>query len=145
MTRQSLIIIILLTVIGCKKENETPLPEITSIVGKWRATEYRQTIGDSTTIQPLSRVNSWTYEFRSDGIILNKNGKIPCCLPLEYFLNGKQFWPKPVIPAELDPVCAYSLCAACPEMQITQTSSDSLRIETCKGSFTSFVREAVAQ
>jgi hypothetical protein len=142
MTRLLLSILIILAFAGCRKENNPiPLEEIASIVGKWRVVEYRQVRGDSTTTQQVPKQNSWVYEFRYDGVVLNENGYVPCCLPSLYFLNGNEFKPKPAKPAELDPSCAYSLCAACPEMKITQTSPDSLTIETCQGSFTTFARE----
>lgn len=142
MTRLLLSLLVLIAFAGCKKENDpAPLHEIASIVGKWRAVESRQTLGDSTTTRPVPKQNSWIYEFRFDGVLLNANGYVPCCLPSQYYLNGNAFKPKPAIPTELDPSCAYSLCAACPEMNVTQTSPDSLVIETCKGSFTTFARE----
>jgi hypothetical protein len=142
MTKSRLFILMLLTFAGCKKENNpVPSPEVASIVGKWRAVEYRQSRGDSTITQPLTEENSWVYEFRFDGVVLNERGYVPCCLPSIYYLNGKEFRPDRTVPAELDPSCAYSLCVACPEMKITQTSPDSLTIENCKNYFTTFVRK----
>jgi hypothetical protein len=96
MIRLLLSILILLALAGCKKEEDpTPLREIASIVGKWHAVEYRQTRGDSTITQLVAKQNAWVYEFRVDGVILNKNGYKPCCLPSTYFLNGNEFKPNP--------------------------------------------------
>ncbi|MCE6988639.1 hypothetical protein [Dyadobacter sp. CY323] len=142
MTRFLLSILILLAFAGCRKENNPiPLREITPIVGKWRVIDQRQVRGDSTIIEPVPKQNSWVYEFRYDGVLLNESGYVPCCLPSQYFLNGREFKPKPDKPAVLDPACAYSLCAACPELNVTQTHPDTLFIETCKGNFKTFVRE----
>jgi len=141
MKRLPLLLLALFAFLQCKKENRDPMPGIASIVGKWRIVENRQTLGDSIVTEAVPKVNSYVYEFRFDGVLLNSSGYVPCCLPSHYFLNGKAFVPAPATPVELDPICAYSLCAACPEMKLTQTSPDSLAIETCAGSARVFIRE----
>lgn len=133
--------LILFAFTQCKKENRDPLPEIASIVGKWRVVENIQTRGDSVITDPVAKAQSYVYEFRYDGVLLNAGGYVPCCLPSKYSLNGTPFVPNPATPVELDPVCAYSLCAVCPEMKLTQTSPDSLVMTTCPGSARVFVRE----
>ena len=143
MSRSLLIICLLFAFLQCKNEDIEPLQNISSIVGKWRVVEYWRTSGDSTITQTVSKEKSWVYEIRSDGIILNENGNKPCCLPPKYFLNGKEFEPKPAKKVELDPICALSLCATCPELRITQTSPDSITIETCPGYATVFIRENI--
>ncbi len=137
----SLFILALFVFVQCKKENRDPAPEITSIVGKWRIVEYRQTSGDSIVTRPVLRANSYIYEFRYDGVLLNGNGYVPCCLPSEYSLNGTAFVPKPTAPVELDPICATSLCGICPDIKLTQTAPDSLVMEACGGALGVFVRE----
>jgi hypothetical protein len=141
MTRLSLFVLFLFVLTECKREDPEPLAEVESIVGKWRAVQTTQTLGDSTTTQSVPNANAWVYEFRFDGVLLNKNGNRPCCIPSIFLLNGNEFKPSPSIPVELDPSCDYALCASCPEMNITQTSPDTIRIETCKGAFTTFAKE----
>ncbi len=137
----ALYVLVLFAFVQCKKENRDPLPEVASIVGKWRIVEYKQIRDDSTVTQKVSNADSYLYEIRYDGVLLNEAGYVPCCLPVEYSLNGKAFTPKPATALELDPVCSYSLCAPCPEMKLTLISPDRLTMETCTGYFSTFTRE----
>ncbi|MGN7888304.1 hypothetical protein [Dyadobacter sp. 22481] len=137
----SLFILALFVFVQCKKENRDPAPEVISIVGKWRVVEYKQIYGDSTVTQPVAQASSHVYEIRYDGVLLNGNGYVPCCIPSSYSLNGTAFVPKPAKPVELDPICSYALCRGCPEMKLTQTAPDSLVMETCEGSLSILVRE----
>jgi len=144
MSKLSLVFLVLLAFLQCRKNNKAdpePLPEIASIVGKWRIVAQIQTVGDSLITNPVAEENASLYVFRFDGILVNEKGNMFCCLPQNYFLNGNLFESKPLVPVEYDPGCKYVDCAGCPEMTIIQSTSDSLLIETCKGSYTSLVRQ----
>lgn len=144
MSKLSLVFLVLLVFLQCRKDDKVdpePIPEIASIVGKWRVTNYIQTVGDSLFTSPVAKENSLLFVFRFDGVLVNENGYMPCCLPQKYFLNGNLFEAKPLAPVEYDPGCKYVDCAGCAEMTIKRPTADSLLIETCKGSYTTLVRE----
>jgi len=135
--------VLLLTVFTqCKKrEDPEPLPEIASIVGKWRVTAYSHIAGDSLVTTPASDGQATIYQFRFDGAFLDENGYMPCCLPQKFTLNGQPFEQKPLAPVKLDPICSSVYCITCPEMKITTPIADVIMIETCKGNFMTLARE----
>lgn len=141
MNRLAAFVLILTSIVACRKDNLVPEEEVAGIVGKWRVVEQQYTIGDSTVKAEVPEENAWIYLFRPDGVLVNENGYMPCCRPQQYFLNGKWFEPKPAIPALLDPFCANVYCAYCPEMSVKQLSTDVIVIEICDGNFQTFVRE----
>lgn len=137
-------VLIVLAFVQCRENRNVdpvPLPEIASIAGKWRVVAYSQALGDSMITDTVARENAAFYVFRYDGVLVNENGYMPCCLPRNYFLNGNFFEATPLKPVEYDPGCQYVYCAGCPEMTITTPTADNLLIETCQGTFTSLVRE----
>ncbi|KAA6438334.1 hypothetical protein FEM33_16700 [Dyadobacter flavalbus] len=142
--KKPLFILIFLAFVQCResrKADPEPLPEIAAIAGKWRVIGYSRASGDSLITDTVARENAVFYMFRYDGVLVNEKGFRPCCLPQNYFLNGKFFEAKPLKPVEFDPACQNVYCAGCPEMAITTPAADNLLIETCKGTYTSLVRE----
>jgi hypothetical protein len=140
MKRFSVAMLLLFAFGQCKKDDPEPLPEIASIVGKWREVAHVRIIGDSTITEVIPNEYSNVFEFRYDGAFLNERGKVPCCLPPTYFFHGVEFVPRPQASAEPDPLCASTYCAPCPEMRITQPIADGIIIEAC-GTVTSYTRE----
>ncbi|MCE7060300.1 hypothetical protein [Dyadobacter sp. CY343] len=140
------LLLILLVLIGfsqCKKDNPAPepLPEVASIVGKWRVIAYGRTVGDSLVTEPVPAGERTVYEFRYDGMLLNEKGYLPCCISQRLVIDGKLFVPKPLGPVESDPSCIFLDCAPCPQVSITRPTADNLLIEPCTGIFMTLARE----
>ncbi|GGB96508.1 hypothetical protein [Dyadobacter sediminis] len=142
--KKTLFILTFLAFVQCRESRKVdpePLPEIASIAGKWRVIAYSRASGDSLITDTVTTENAAFYVFRYDGVLVNENGYRPCCLPQNYFLNENFFEAKPLKPVESDPACQYVYCGGCPEMTLTTPTADNLLMETCKGTYTSLVRE----
>ncbi|MCF0072837.1 hypothetical protein LZD49_20320 [Dyadobacter sp. CY261] len=141
MNKVSLFILVLIAFGQCKTNDLEPVPEIASIVGKWKVTAYSRTVGDSLITESVLKDETIIMVIRHDGVIADEQGRQRCCSPSKYLFNGKEFIPKPA--ATVDPAdCSLVLCNPCMEMKITTPMSDPnvLAIE-CDGSYTWYVRE----
>lgn len=141
MNKIALFVLALVAFGQCKKSDLEPVPEIASIVGKWKVTAYSQAVGDSLITKPVPEGESMAMVIRHDGVIADGQGRQGCCSPRKYSFNGKEFIPKPA--ATVDPSdCSLVLCKGCPDMQITTPMSDpNVLLVACSGTYTWYARE----
>jgi hypothetical protein len=143
MNKLLLILLVLFGFSQCKKDNPAPepLPEVASIVGKWRVIAYGRTVGDSLVTTPAAAGDKEIYEIRFDGMFLNEKGFLPCCMSQKLVIDGQVFVPKPLAPVKSDPGCMFLDCMPCPQIKITRPVADNLLIEPCTGLFLTLARE----
>ncbi|TLU90310.1 hypothetical protein [Dyadobacter sediminis] len=137
MNRIVLFVLLLFAFTNCKKDERDPISSFANIAGTWRPIEH--TSPDSVTV-PVTNAESNIVVFRFDGVMLNKNGYLPCCAPTSYTVNGISMQVKPLIPVELDPICALVNCASCPNFRIVKNKPNELTTY-CGEYSTRFVRE----
>lgn len=138
MKRLSLLVLLAFALVNCKNDDPDALPELESIVGKWRPVEHTKSGGTPVVV---TNGDIDFMEIRYDGVLLNKGGYRPCCSPTSYMLNGVPFEIVPQAPAELDPICASVSCVPCADLKITQISQDVIVTEYCGHYSTKFERE----
>lgn len=138
MKKISIAILAMLAMAACKKDKTDPIPEVASIVSKWRPVSYIRAGGDTVSLVGQD-VNLLIFRF--DGVMLNEKGYKPCCSPDSYMLNGKRFEVKPQAPVEEDPSCIFVDCIKCEDLKMTLLSDDELLIDYCLGTSTKYVRE----
>jgi len=137
MNRIVLLVLLLFAFTNCKRDERDPISSFAGIAGTWRPIEHISP--DSVTV-PVTNADSNIVIFRFDGVMLNKNGYKPCCAPTSYTVNGIFMEVKPLIPVELDPICALVNCGSCPDFRIINSKPDELTTY-CEGYSTRFIRE----
>ena len=128
-------------VLGCKNERTEPLPEIKTIVGKWRLEAYERTENGQTTWEKVSGNEPSYLSFRFDGVILDSKGLPACCTPPAYKLNGTTFTVVPKADLPENKQCYLVDCIGCASWDIEQ-DGDEMIISICKiGSRARYVRQ----
>lgn len=123
-------LIIPFVLIACKKDDPDPVPEIASIVGKWKHIAYEKTENNEKTWVPMNGESS-TIIFRYDGLILDSKGLRRCCAPYKYNLNGVPFEVKPKEEVPVNAECSLVDCIGCEAWTIEQTG-DEMIITLCE-------------
>lgn len=134
-------VLLVLTFSGCKKEeNQDPLPEIKTIVGKWRLDAYERIVNGEKVWEKVTGEPSY-LSFRFDGVILGKDGLPTCCAPTSFTLNGILFNIVPKAKLPENPQCALVDCYSCPIWEMEQ-NEDQLILSYCIGpSRARYIRE----
>jgi hypothetical protein len=128
------LLVIMLILPGCKKDDTESLPKIKDIVGKWQLTEMEITENGQTVWQEAGVYDKpYYFSIRFDGVLLDDKDLSMCCSPQSLTLNGFQFKIEPKANVPINPVCAAVSCAQCTNWEIEQTG-DQMIITTCGGS-----------
>lgn len=135
-----LFILTLLAFVQCKKDSPLALADIHPIVGEWRLTSYKGTDGSTTVPDITGQGRSLLMVIRADGVIVDGYGRLPCCPPLKYFFNEREFVPRLNAPIEPS-LCPLVLCGSCPEMRINMPAPNILLVQSCAGGTSTYVRE----
>lgn len=130
---------------GCKSREEKPEADVSALTGSWRHVAlYREDENGKLAWQDIDEESQRSLTFRSDGALVDHNGKSLCCMPAVFYLNGKRF--DTVFPeeAEAQPNCAYVLCGIC-EAFYLDYDGDELVISGCSpsGSKNRYVKEDI--
>ena len=140
MKRLSLVILVLIAFVQCKKDSPIPLGKIQPIVGEWRITACKDTDGKTTVPDTSMKGRSLITVIRPDGVIVDGVGRMSCCPASKYFFNDREFIPRPTAPVEPS-LCPFVLCGACPELRIIMPAPDILHVQNCGGGTSIYVRE----
>lgn len=143
MKRLLYIPLFLVCLLSCKEDNDSsPMQSMTfqTMSGAWRSAEVeKSSLGNGSTWEPIAAAQSDTLVFRSDGVILNANGKPRCCAPNTLTVNGRLYDVKPTsaLPANAD--CELVNCVTCPTWEISWEGNQMI-IGTCNSPKTKYVR-----
>jgi hypothetical protein len=125
---------------GCKdKDDKEPVPLIKPIIGKWLVAETEVTVNGTKVWQPASASQSVYVIFRSDGVVLNGDGKANCCGTKELKVNGSIFEIKPETEVAFYINCELVNCYACPVLDIEYAGNEMI-INTCFGTRIKYFR-----
>jgi hypothetical protein len=119
-----------LVLVGCKKDNPEPEPEIRSIVSTWKQIAYETTVNGNKVWVPTQGEPGF-LTFRFDGLILDSKGLPACCAPKAYYLNGVFFEVKPKAEVPINEQCALVDCVGCSTWNIEQTENE-LIVSLCE-------------
>lgn len=130
--------------LACKKDSMDAVNSaalFTSIEGKWylSAIERKSIAGTINNWEPVKPNQADTLIFRSDGVILQTDGKPACCAPGSLIINGNLMVVKPqtALPANL--VCASVNCVNCPTWEIFMSGNEII-VNSCNSPRLKFVR-----
>lgn len=133
----------IMLMLSCKKDSMDTLSaaDFLSIQGKWylSATEKNAINGTKNVWEPIEPSKADTLVFRSDGIILDPDGKPACCAPGILIINGVVMDVKPQIALPANPLCALVNCGNCPSWEI-QLSGSEMIVKPCNNPRLKFVR-----
>jgi hypothetical protein len=89
--------------------------------------------------QPVSASQPVYMTFRSDGVVLDGDGKANCCGPKELKVNGSLFEIKPQTEVTFNMNCASVDCYGCPVLDIEYAGNEMI-INTCFSTRIKYVR-----
>lgn len=142
MKRLLYIPLLLIFLLGCKSnENDAATPQglVASIEGKWLMTETEVTVNGKKVWQAVNTLTPVFLIFRSDGVILDGDGKASCCGPNELSINGTSYKIQPQSAVTYNANCAAVNCVACPVLDI-EYSGNQLIITYCIGGRVKYVK-----
>jgi hypothetical protein len=133
--------LLLIFLTGCKndKDDNTPEPLIKPLVGKWLLKQTELTVNGKKVWQPAPASQPVYLLFRSDGIILNADGKASCCGPKELKINGGLYEIKPQTTVVYSLDCTAVDCFACPTFDIEYAGNEMI-ISSCFDTRIKYVR-----
>lgn len=118
------VLMMLAGLVGCKKDDgPEALPEIASLVGRWKTAAYENVVDGAKVWVAVSGEASY-LNFRYDGVILDSKGLPACCAPGAYYLNGVLFKVDPKEAVPKNPQCALVDCIGCDTWSMEQTGNE---------------------
>ena len=129
--------------LSCKKDTMDVLSAASfqTIQGKWYLTAIEKNAIDGRTNfwEPIDPAKADTLIFRSDGVILETDGKPACCAPGTLIINGSVKAVKPETALPANPLCTLVNCGNCPSWDI-QMSDREMIIKPCNNPKLKYVR-----
>ncbi|WP_025761810.1 hypothetical protein [Dyadobacter tibetensis] len=124
--------IFLLSVIGCKSDNE-PGPDglLKELSGSWELVEIETGVISQTKWEPIASGQEKIIRFRTDGLIVNEKDQPICCMPQAIILNGQllRLEPKDNLPS--NPSCKYLDCMGAVVWEMTLQSEELIILNCC--------------
>ncbi len=141
MKRLLYIPLLLIFLFSCKKDEQDASPQnlVSSLDGKWLMTETEVTVNGKKVWQAVNTLTPVYLIFRSDGVILDGDGKANCCGPNELNINGRSFKIQPQSAVSYNSNCAAVNCIACPVLDIEQ-SGNQMIITYCIGGRVKYIK-----
>ncbi|GLU51948.1 hypothetical protein [Dyadobacter frigoris] len=142
MKRLLYIPLLLILLLGCKSnENDSATPQslVTSLSGKWLMTETEVTVNGKKVWQVVNTLTPVYLIFRSDGVMLDGDGKASCCGPNALSINGNFFKIEPQSEVTYSLDCAAVDCLACPVLDI-EYSGNQMIITYCIGGRVKYIK-----
>lgn len=113
---------------------------MTSITGPWRLIEVEKGLAaGQTSWAPVAAGRGDTLSFRSDGVVLDGQGKPICCGPNTLIINGGIMPVKPQQPLAANPACAQVNCVGCTTWEL-QFIGNELILTICNSQRMKYVR-----
>lgn len=135
--------LVLACLLSCKEDSDSgPMQALTfqTMSGRWHSAEVeKSSLGNGGTWEPIAAAQSDTLIFRSDGVILNADGKPRCCAPTTLTIDGKLFDVKPTSALPANAACEFVNCVTCPTWEISWQGNQMI-IATCTSPRTKYVR-----
>ncbi|MCF2488496.1 hypothetical protein [Dyadobacter sp. CY347] len=116
-------------------------PDLVSVQGKWILTAVEKNAIDGTknVWEAIVPGKADTLIFRSDGVILDTDGKPRCCAPGTLIINGNVMPVKPQVALPPNPLCAVVNCISCPSWEIELSGSEMI-VTPCNNQRLKYVR-----
>jgi hypothetical protein len=134
--------LLLMMLSNCKESEDTPPMSLATqtVSGKWLLKETEQIVNGKLVWQPSNALSPGYIIFRSDGVIMNEEGKVSCCAPKLLNINNKQFEIKPDKAFEYAEDCSQIFCGSCPVWDI-ELKGDEMIISPCQVPRNKYVRQ----
>ncbi|MCF2516904.1 hypothetical protein [Dyadobacter sp. CY351] len=129
--------------LSCKKDTMEAMnaPELLSVQGKWylTAVEKNAIDGRNKVWEPIDLAKADTLIFRSDGVMLDTDGKPRCCAPGMLIINDQVMPVKPQVALPPNPLCVLVNCVNCPSWDI-ELSGPEMIVTPCNNQRLKYVR-----
>ncbi len=118
--KKRIYLVLIVLALGCQDKDNFSFGIGPLLIGKWELLAYEQTLTDGT--KEWKEVDSSVSEpaliVRSDGALLNGNGKAYCCISYEkYTINDMVYFVKPEESVPYNEECTLVYCGTCSDHQ----------------------------
>ncbi len=127
-------LLVLLAILSCRRDNDIRPREADILVGKWDRIAYET---------PMRRGEVWVETpgdgipdliVRSDGVLLDSQGRGLCVQPDQLLVNGKVWKVKSQSPVPINEGCYLAYTTLCESMEF-QVTDDNLLSLGCSGKY----------
>jgi hypothetical protein len=130
--------------LACKKDSVDAyygLADFQTIEGKWylSAIEKNAIDGTGSSWEPVKSNQADTLIFRSDGVILETDGKPACCAPGTLLVNGSLMAVKPQTALPPNPLCTMVNCVNCTTWEL-YLSGNEMIVSPCSKPRLKYIR-----